>query len=163
MLTAAIRASKGVLRHADLPVPRIPFLLAPGDFYSSADGKEVIVGWKERILWGLGFKARVERTLLHELLHALVALFPPAPAVRRVFGAAAAWRREPDYRIIPLLLRCSWGFATRWATTHPEEDLVETATFVLLGKDTSGVPPEKLGAVDAWFRSLRGGPKENGL
>jgi len=139
-----------ILEEEGLPIPDVSFTKT-SEFYSFTDRRSrIAIGWGVRFVTMLG-SDRLRHTVLHELLHILFTRYAPTEAVRRVFGDRAAWS-APQKMWNAWRLRAD-GCVSRYAHTHPEEDFVETAAFMLEGGSLSG---KKARAVEQWFEEVRG-------
>lgn len=137
---------KNILREAGLMVPRAK-LKHTNQFLSFTDNPRTInLGCGVRFFRG---RKRILHTMLHELLHILVYRVPPNTGTKNVFGTPEEW--ESDQRL-HRVVGPKTGYVSRYARTHPEEDLVETAVFVLVGDAAQN---EKTTAVERWFKKIQ--------
>lgn len=140
-----------MLRDEGLVVPRVK-LKHTREYLSFTDGRSIYLGRMVSFLAKRGHEDRLQHTLLHELFHVLVLRVPPVWEVRNAFGGRDAWNQEQRLHRIAT---CSRDFVSRYARTHPEEDLVETAVFVLEGGTVRPGVKEKVRAVEEWFEAIR--------
>ena len=98
---------------------------------------------------------RLRRTLLHELFHVLVDRVPPNWGIRGAFGDEEDWEAEQCF--LDCFASNDEDYVTRYAMTHPEEDLVETAVFLLLEGEPAWneAVQQKAEAVNEWFDVIR--------
>lgn len=123
---------KELLRNAGLPVPDVHLSeTLTEDVLSSITGDKISIGLGARLRHRLLGRWTMEETLLHELLHGLVDMKFPPKCVRDAFGDDEEW--DQDQNLLRWLADPD-DYVSRYAATHPEEDLIETAKAVLLGK-----------------------------
>ncbi len=152
LLHEVFQDAKGLLSEADLPVPRAK-VRATGKLLSwVGNPREVNAGLLTRVF---GSYQKQVHSLLHELLHILVYRYPPAPAVRACFGTPREWE-APQQKL--RMLGKNAAYVTAYASTHPEEDFVETAAFLLQEEEpvvSNAQVWEKAQAVNTWFEAMR--------
>lgn len=105
---------------------------------------------------------RIQHSMLHEFMHILIFRIPPSVETRSVFGTPEAW--EENQRLYRWLCPAS-DYVSRYARTHPEEDMVETAVYLLEADDLDEDDEDiefaapglvaKVAAVEEWFEKIR--------
>lgn len=141
--------AKEIIEGAGLIVPRTRLVLSNTWFSYVDNPREVNVGLGVRIF---GTRNRIRHSILHEHMHILVFRVKPDVQSKEPFGDPDAW--DDDQRFL-----CWWGskrgHVSRYALTHPEEDFVETAVFLLEGGLADDDTEDKVQAVLRWFRKVR--------
>lgn len=152
MYESILAECKATLAAAGLIIPRTK-LDCTHEFLSYTDGPSILyVGSGVRLLHKLGIR-RLHRSVLHELFHILVFRVPPNYDDRYVFGTPDEWGEKQH---MLRMLGSKKGYVSRYAKTHPEEDFVETALFVLgNGGICSSAIKRKVQAVEHWFDKIR--------
>jgi len=93
----------------------------------------------------------LKHTILHEMMHSFFRWYPPSQECRAAFGNQADWRSEQTFSRMLNPLDDS-EYVSRYAMTHAEEDLVETAASILEGLT---VPDSrKRDRVLEWFEEM---------
>ena len=98
------------------------------------------------------FGGGVMHSMLHEIVHTLIAYYPPAYEALEVFGSPMEWDRKQCF-VRTLKPRNVTKYISQYAQTHPEEDMVETAVHVLLGTYR---PSLKSARIKEWFKEIAG-------
>lgn len=153
---AAMDDCEQLLRKHWLPVPRVQVkTCSPMWNWGSTDGRTIWLGVKARYrTWRIENNDGLRETLLHELFHVLVQRIPPPKYLKAFFGTQKEWDRRRHRRTTGLK---ESEYMTSYAMSHPEEDFVETATWILLVPIAARnkVLREKIKAVRAWFKLVR--------
>ncbi len=141
----------GILNAHGIPLPKIILRTTPHIFSHTDGSNNVFLGLGIRIAYMLGLinESRLCRTILHEIMHVVVWAFPPSPGVRNLFGTPAEW--DAPQRFLRVFNGPGDRYVSRYAQTHPEEDLVETSvSFLMEGRRNDS----KSGGIEEWFAKI---------
>lgn len=141
--------AKGIIEGAGLITPRTRLVLSNTWFSYVDNPREVNIGLGVRIF---GTRNRILHSILHEHMHILVFRVKPDAQSKRPFGDPEDWDDEQRFLC---WLGSKRGHVSRYALTHPEEDFVETAVFLLEGGLADEDTEDKVQAVIRWFRKVR--------
>ncbi len=104
---------------------------------------DIHLGYYATIEYWLGIE--ITHTLIHEIIHSYVKEFPPTSKQKKPFGSTADWKKPQRMH------QWIWGSgSTRYGSTHPDEDFVETITCILLNEPNNATP-SKLQAANSWM------------
>ena len=126
-------------------------VMSTNELLSYTDGEIVCVGLLTRVS-NLFTKDSTTHSILHELLHLYVDTYPPTKREMKAFGTQREWSLTQKFS--SMLKTCIPDeFVSRYSQTHPLEDFVETAKYILLDKEN--IPHKKEIDVTTWLDRVR--------
>lgn len=146
MYTKTLTKCKRLLKAQGITLPGLTVF--PSQYLLSYTCGAGIVYMGRAVRWkhALGFNGLLH-SMLHEMGHNLIELYPPTPETLRAFGSPTEW--DKPQRLLKMLKpRNKSKFVSQYAQTHPEEDMVETAVHVLL---RTAKPSHKTACIKKWF------------
>lgn len=140
-------------RSLKLPVPRVQLYLTAAPYSYTLGEDEIYLGWYAR-LYDHIIGCDIEGIILHEMLHVFIARQKPPWKLKKLFGPKEAWEGRQKWS---RMLFYSENFVNKYASTHPEEDMVECLCEILTSNDWAHnrVLRRKERALRSWLNTVR--------